>query len=66
MTRTTKVHKRSVKKSTPEVAEVKPKVAENVSEVTLSDLSYRDLQAEAKLRGLKASGTKADLIERLA
>ncbi len=59
MTRLSRTNKRSVKKSTPAVAE-------NVSEVTLGDLSYRELQAEAKGRGLKASGTKADLIERLA
>ena len=33
---------------------------------TILDLSYKELQAMAKSRGLKASGSKVSLIERLS
>jgi hypothetical protein len=38
---------------------------ESVSEPSWDDLSYRDLQDAAKLRGLPANGSKDDLVERL-
>ena len=66
MTVMTKPNKRDVKKSTPVAGpSFVPVVAENVSEVTLGDLSYKELQAEAKARGLKANGSTADLMARL-
>lgn len=62
MTRINKVNKRSIKKSTP-VAEVtetaKPFPDEPIA------FSYRELQAETKRLGLKASGSKSDLIDRI-
>lgn len=71
MTRINKVNKRTVKLSTPTVP-VMTAHPVSVDEVNVpatgasfSDMSYRDLQAIAKECGLKASGTKADLIERL-
>lgn len=61
MTRISRTNKRTVKKSTPvpEVVEAKP-------EVSLITRSYRQLQEMAKARGLKANGSTADLLARLA
>ena len=69
MTKLSRTNKRSVKKSTPVsiTAEAVVPESEMISKVTedWSILSYRDLQLNAKIHGLKASGTKADLIARL-
>ncbi len=71
MTRLTKTNKRSVKKSTPwtatkAVAEMNATEDELLDLEELNGMSYRELQAMAKEAGLKANGTKADLIERLS
>lgn len=70
MTVMTKVNKRSVKKSTnlpiaEGVEAISPEVAEEPT-VSLITRSYRELQAMAKELGLKASGSMADLMARLA
>ncbi len=71
MTVMTKPNKRDVKKSTNPVTVEAIEEAVAAAEPTvnpplfLGDLSYRELQVLAKERGLKASGTKAALIERL-
>ena len=69
MTVMTKPNKRDVKKSTPlaaaEVVEVLSEAEEAAEDLAdLNDMSYRELQAMAKDNGLKASGTRADLVER--
>lgn len=66
MTRLTKPNKRDVKKSTPVAETATPTVVVGPNVVDAKVLTYRELQAEAKSLGLKASGTKADLIARLA
>ncbi len=68
MTRLTKPNKRDVKKSTPlpgveETLTPEEETAEDMAD--LDDMSYRELQALAKRLGLKANGSKLDLIERL-
>ena len=67
MTVMTKPNKRDVKKSTPvSVMSVTVEaVTAAAGDVVGPELSYRELQAKAKSLGLKASGTKAALIERL-
>ncbi len=66
MTVMTKPNKRDVKKSTIVAETVSVSFDETVSpEVELGEASYRELQAMAKDAGLKASGSKATLIERL-
>ena len=77
MTKLSRTNKRSVKKSTPlpvmsatvgavtaVAGDVEPK-EKTVTFADLNKLSYRSLQLNAKIHGLKANGTKADLIERL-
>ena len=70
MTVMTKTNKRSVKKSTPLPVEkvMDSIVKEMVTEPTVSLItrSYKELQAMAKDRGLKANGSTADLMARLA
>lgn len=68
MTRINKVTKRSVKKSTPVAIPTAEVVAPEplTGKVVFAEMSYKYLQAEAKRMGLKANGTTADLIERLA
>ncbi len=67
MTRLSRTNKRTVKLSTPEVVDavdVAAAVAEGQTDI--DDVSYRELQVMAKAAGLKASGSRAALIERLA
>lgn len=73
MTVKAKANKRDVKKSTPlpvmgtgtkPVAEVIERTAN--SPLLLGELSYRKLRKMAKELGLKTSGDRADLIERLS
>ncbi len=72
MTRLTKPNKRDVKKSTNPPASTTVAISfdetvpPEVVVATLGKLTYRELQGIAKESGLKASGTKADLIARLA
>lgn len=75
MTVHTKVNKRTARKSRKStnpvtVAEVTAEMNATEDELLdtadLTDMSYKELQAMAKDNGLKASGTKADLIERLS
>ncbi len=66
MTRISRINKRSVKKSTPEVVDavvVAAAVAEGHTDI--DDVSYRELQVMAKASGLKASGSREALIARL-
>lgn len=70
MTVHTKPNKRDVKKSTV-VIDKTPSVGattvgRQATEICeISNLSYRELQAKAKRDGLKASGSKTALIERI-
>lgn len=66
MTRLNKTNKRTVKKSTPVAEIVRPQLEATEPKVSLITRSYRQLQAMAKERGLKASGSTADLMARLA
>lgn len=64
MTVMTKVNKRTVKKSTPIAAATSVEVPAK-GPLGVATWSYRDLQSAAKDLGLKANGSKADLIERI-
>ena len=66
MTRISRTNKRAVKKSTPEQVEARAALATGGIPDEVVEPTYRELQAMAKGRGLKANGSKADLLERLA
>lgn len=66
MTRINKTNKRSVRKATAVFEPETTEIAKPRASVLWEDMSYKELQVEAKRCGLKANGSKADLIERLA